>query len=249
MGFKLNSLPEHVQRAIAADDAKKGMKKPMRRLSLRRQAHAAEELAFRLCVRNRDGDVCVWCGQEPASEVHHISGRYPLILNNHLNGIHLGFKCHERVPNEHDVFMAWLAEHRPEQYRFAMEQKKSEIDGVIIVLPLPADELSPNARVHWAELAEAKKKARRLAEAVTLQATSHLMQSPQWEKATFQITAYYNVHRDRDDDNLTASCKAYRDGIADAGIIQNDSGFEQLKPVLIIDKEAKPRIEITIKRI
>jgi hypothetical protein len=51
--------------------------------------------------------------------------------------------------------------------------------------------------------------------------------------------------RHRDDDNLAASCKAYRDGIAD-GLKVDDSTLALAgRPSLTIDR-ANPRVEITL---
>ena len=49
----------------------------------------------------------------------------------------------------------------------------------------------------------------------------------------------------RDDDNAAASCKAYRDGIAD-GLRMDDHGLTQATtPIMLVDK-ANPRLEITL---
>jgi crossover junction endodeoxyribonuclease RusA len=82
-----------------------------------------------------------------------------------------------------------------------------------IVLPWVSKELSPNARVHWAKKAKASKKCRETAFYATkksgimvnFEGTIHV-----W------IDFYPPDKRNRDDDNVTAAFKPYRDGIADA---------------------------------
>jgi Holliday junction resolvase RusA-like endonuclease len=68
---------------------------------------------------------------------------------------------------------------------------------------------------------------------------------PGWLKATCQVSAFYAVNRRRDADNLIASLKSAFDGIADNGVIANDSGLIHL-PAIIGRDPRNPRIEITI---
>lgn len=90
-----------------------------------------------------------------------------------------------------------------------------------VVLPWPDRKLSPNARVHWAVKAAAKKKARRDAAYAAYDAmpsgAREVRQCFAGSKAIgFQVTFYPPDARHRDDDNMVGSLKAARDGIADA---------------------------------
>lgn len=84
---------------------------------------------------------------------------------------------------------------------------------LVIELPWPSRDLSPNARVHWARKSKAAKKYR---------ADCHLLAKAAGVRITWDgpahlwITFYPPDRRPRDDDNLIASFKSGRDGIADA---------------------------------
>lgn len=118
-------------------------------------------------------------------------------------------------------------------------------ESLTIVLPLPNKILSPNARPHWAAKAKAVKAHRRDA---WLLCCSTLSQNRRWTKATIQYTFYWKSKNKRDDDNAVAMCKAYRDGIADSGVVVNDSAFSTLAPVMLHDKK-NPRVEICITQV
>lgn len=80
-------------------------------------------------------------------------------------------------------------------------------------LPWPDRTLSPNARVHWAKLAKAKKKARQDAYfAVLATGRPARIVAPVRIHYTFEPPRRYRL----DDDGLEARMKAARDGIADA---------------------------------
>lgn len=82
-----------------------------------------------------------------------------------------------------------------------------------IILPWPDKRLSPNARVHWAVLARAKKKAKEEAYYLALGAGLRKIN-------TSEIHAKYTFfppdRRTHDRDNLIGRCKAPQDGIAKA---------------------------------
>lgn len=79
-------------------------------------------------------------------------------------------------------------------------------------LPWPPKELSPNAREHWGRKARVTKQARHTAGVI-----AHVA-SVRKDHAARSLTFTFAPpdRRKRDDDNLIASLKAYRDGIADA---------------------------------
>lgn len=80
-----------------------------------------------------------------------------------------------------------------------------------IILPWPDKRLSPNARLHWAKLAAAKKSAKKDAHNITLATGIRKIAA---DALTARVSFYPPDHRPRDIDNALASCKAYFDGIA-----------------------------------
>ena len=127
--------------------------------------------------------------------------------------------------------------------------------SITIILPLPPNTLSPNARVHWAAKGKAVAKYRRDAEYAAIAALAAMafdaglrMERPRWKRATATVAFYFRTRRRRDGDNALASIKAGLDGIADAGIVVNDSG---LFPLLFEDWHRvdpnNPRVEIVVK--
>lgn len=116
---------------------------------------------------------------------------------------------------------------------------------VTITLPLPPKALSPNARVHWAAKHRATRAARGRAKIEALRAIGHAA-SPCWPTASARVTVYAKTRQRRDRDNLLASCKAYFDGIADAGVLADDSGLVH-QPLRIELDRANPRLVIEIE--
>lgn len=89
-----------------------------------------------------------------------------------------------------------------------------------IKLPWPPQELSPNARVHWATKARVAKKYR--ADCAVLVRLARKLPPP--IPVPILVTFYPPSRRKMDRDNLIASFKSAQDGIADAiGI--DDSNF------------------------
>lgn len=98
---------------------------------------------------------------------------------------------------------------------------------MIVDLPFPPPALSPNARLHWAQVSKVKKKYRGDAWALTKFAAAN------WQMGGYvaeggqrlDFTFYPPQNRDYDRDNLIARMKAGIDGISDAlGI--NDKHFQ-----------------------
>lgn len=81
-----------------------------------------------------------------------------------------------------------------------------------LVMPWPTTELSPNARVHWAVLARAKKKYR---EECGWQARAQGAHRLSAERLDVTFTFYPPSRRRIDLDNCIARMKAGIDGIAD----------------------------------
>lgn len=84
-----------------------------------------------------------------------------------------------------------------------------------LILPWPAKELSPNARVHWAVKGEAARSARVHANWVARMAGWHRAELPEG-RLHLWITFYPPTRRRPDDDNMLSRFKPWRDGIADA---------------------------------
>lgn len=83
-----------------------------------------------------------------------------------------------------------------------------------IVFPWPPKELSPNARVHWATRAKAAKTYRALC---VIAARNAGIGKIEWSgQIHLWITFYPPDRRHRDDDNMIASFKHGRDGLAAA---------------------------------
>lgn len=123
------------------------------------------------------------------------------------------------------------------------------IRSLEIELPLPAKALSPNARCHWGAKSAAVKQARGDARLATISAA--IDSKHEWSplaKATMQATFYHRTKARRDDDNLNASLKSYRDGIADSGIVADDNQITMLPPVQLIDK-TNPRVLVVITEV
>lgn len=90
---------------------------------------------------------------------------------------------------------------------------------MIVTLPWPNPGLSPNARLHWRKLAELKKSARNdtawaLKAQMDIRARQATIQGS--DPIAIKVAFYPPDARLRDDDNMVASFKALRDGLADA---------------------------------
>jgi Holliday junction resolvase RusA-like endonuclease len=113
---------------------------------------------------------------------------------------------------------------------------------MVIVLPLPPRELSPNARPHWAAKARAVRQYR---ETAYLSALAECRARP---LRVARVTArfYFRTQRRRDRDNLLASLKPAFDGIADAGVVANDAGMIHMPVEQYVDR-IDPRVEIAVE--
>ena len=129
------------------------------------------------------------------------------------------------------------------QTRQARSDASMTPDGmsIRIVLPLPAKQLSPNARVCWQAKARAVKQYRSISFFVSQRFPSR------WKAAEVESVFFFRDRRRRDRDNLLASLKAAFDGIASAGIVDDDASLTHLPVRLEVDRDA-PRVEISIRR-
>lgn len=121
---------------------------------------------------------------------------------------------------------------------------------IVITLPLPPKELSPNCKP--ISRGAALKKGRIVKEYRTrcgFEAIAVCSSRPKFAKVAVQPTFFYPTNRNRDGDNSNASIKNAIDGaLADAEIVRNDSGVTLLPPIFSIDKD-RPRVELSIVEI
>ena len=121
------------------------------------------------------------------------------------------------------------------------------MESLTFQLPLPDRVLSPNVRSHWAIKSKAVKAARMAAKEEARRVLSdNRMEPPRWKAATMKITVFLGPkNKQPDDDNMIASLKAYRDGLADAGIVANDKTITTQSP--IFERVLRmARVELTI---
>ena len=106
---------------------------------------------------------------------------------------------------------------------------------LIIDLPWPPSQLNPNKRLHWSR----KSRAARLYRNTCYVLTKNALQLGGYHSAgigkmVFSIEFFPPDKRRRDDDNMLASFKSGRDGVADAlGVDDNKfvTSFEVCSPV------------------
>ena len=113
---------------------------------------------------------------------------------------------------------------------------------MVVVLSLPPRELSPNARPHWAAKARAVRQYR---EAAYLLALAEQPARPM-RRARVTATFFFRDKRRRDGDNLLASLKPAFDGLADAGIVADDSAMIHMPVEQRVDRQ-NPRVEIAVE--
>lgn len=81
-----------------------------------------------------------------------------------------------------------------------------------VQLPWPPSQLSPNARMHWAALAKAKKRFRARC---ALEALAQGAKRLSAERLAVHLQFYPPDHRHRDHDNMVAAIKSGLDGLSD----------------------------------
>ena len=95
-----------------------------------------------------------------------------------------------------------------------------------IVLGWPPSDLSPNARLHWARLAKAKKEYRAICNSISKEQLKKYKKETENipERLVLEMTFIPPDRRNYDRDNLVARMKSGIDGLADALKI-NDKRF------------------------
>ena len=102
------------------------------------------------------------------------------------------------------------------------------METIKIELPPPHKALRPNARsATWHRKATATKQYRAAARYAAIAQMNELRwpAPPRWKAATVAVVFSFRSNVRRDKDNLLASLKAAFDGIADSGLVDNDSGL------------------------
>lgn len=127
------------------------------------------------------------------------------------------------------------------------------ITSVTIRLVLPHAMLSPNASRgmtvggrRWR--ARLVKEYRRSAYIAAIDAMGIFEEPPYWTAAHCTTAFFFPDLRHRDLDNAQASIKPAFDGIADAGLIVDDSVLTHDAPKAQLDRQ-NPRVELTFTRL
>lgn len=119
-----------------------------------------------------------------------------------------------------------------------------ELSRLKFIYPWPHKNLSPNARVHWARKSRVAKTYRDIGKYLTLSQLRSKKIHFGNKKIHLFITFYPPDRRRRDEDNLSASLKSLKDGLADAlGV--DDRQF-QSHPFVSDEVRAGGEVVITI---
>lgn len=117
---------------------------------------------------------------------------------------------------------------------------------IVIELPIPPRCLSPNGRAHWRVKHAAAKGQKEHAWALA-KGHPELPATP-WKAAHVHVAFYDKQKCGRDEDNARASLKYALDGIAAAGVVENDKDFRTGQTKMLIDKD-NPRVEIGVEEV
>lgn len=110
-----------------------------------------------------------------------------------------------------------------------------------LYLPWPDKRLNPNARMHWAALAKAKKKAKTDAYHIALEAGIGKIDA---EKVSAKYTFFPPDRRTRDRDNLIGCCKALQDGLALAIGVDDGSWVTTYEIAGTIEKNGMVKVNL-----
>jgi len=126
----------------------------------------------------------------------------------------------------------------------------------IEVTQLPPGELNPNFSryKHWGHRAEARRVWRATVYYSVFDAKNRAERSGTkfpFKKASLHWTFIYAAKRERDADNLIASCKVAQDALVDAGILLSDDAEHlQIKGVeILVDRKRAPLTIIELEEI
>ena len=116
----------------------------------------------------------------------------------------------------------------------------------IFISHLPYPELSPNSRIHWAVKARAVRASR---EEVGWLAKAQWRDQKPMMRARISYEFRVADNRKRDFDNLLSSCKAFQDGLIDAGVIfYDDARHLEIGQVKVVQSNAEQTI-ITVEEL
>ena len=125
----------------------------------------------------------------------------------------------------------------------------------IVEIPhLPDPSLNPNKRVHWGALADAKRNAKqKMMYALVDNDNPVFIPDKPYESAILKIEFVAGFkdrqRKNRDMDNLLASCKPYIDGLVDGGVLVDDTAVRlRYELVYRFGEEAKMVFTVTKKR-
>ena len=128
-----------------------------------------------------------------------------------------------------------------------MSEHHSKSESCTVILPLPSPYLHPNRQPGTRGGRMRKHRLTKAYRSLASEAMDAVqVESKPWTKAIITLVYFFKTKRNRDDDNLAGWMKAGRDGLADAGIVNDDADFTyDPAPRWEVDKTC-PRVEITI---
>lgn len=113
-----------------------------------------------------------------------------------------------------------------------------------LVLPMPETCLWPNRISHWSKKAKAKKRQRYAAGALALPHRPRTRDPI--ASGTIAFAFHWPDKRRRDMDNALAAMKSAIDGLKDAGLIEDDSGFAFHVRRMDADKSRPAEVVVTV---
>ena len=123
----------------------------------------------------------------------------------------------------------------------------TRMKSVTITIPHPPLPCRPNSRAGWQKKARAVKSYRLLAaSAAQFKLLLSGFTPPKWKRARVRIVwrCQRNIHPDPD--NIVASLKAAFDGLADAGVVENDKGLWPERPEVEVGHQW-PEVVLTVE--
>jgi hypothetical protein len=129
------------------------------------------------------------------------------------------------------------------------DQEERTVSRLEIILDHPDPALHPNGRAGWQKKHRLTKQHRAIAAYATLAEMRRAKIKVGWKAATIQATFVYTKRRTRDQDGAIGSLKAYCDGIADAGLLENDSALTWLSPIIVVDPNGQAYVKLVISEI
>lgn len=121
----------------------------------------------------------------------------------------------------------------------------SETRSVVVTIPVPPKECSPNSRCHWRAKAKAVK-GMRLAAWGAARVALDRCPPPSWPAAELRFTWYTRTKRRLDADNALSCLKGAIDGLRDAGVIADDNALTIHPATFAVDRE-NPRVVLTLE--